>query len=695
MNFRVSLACSFLFIGCWAANAAQISEFSYSTSGAQLGQIVKDLSKISGEKLKVSDALEEDVFAMSVQGGSFADLKARLAAVEHAEWAQEPGYQLLKQTSALNQREENQSRVELTKGFDKALRDQSEALHAHPQFDSQSATVFARRVEGALAQFNDPRSYTLALQSLKPSSPSYRGVVRLLGEFKPSDFVDLPLRQKVTYSNEPTRSQRPLPPEAEDAVAQFLEEQKLWAQAASQIKFPPLVRGSSTYALPEFIANNAVPSGAPSKILLSFYRESSLGRVLVELKIATPTGAIINRATASLRPTFEPALAGGEQLDSLTQPVSPAPEALSLGGMASGPVSNPQTKDALLHPDTVDPLSLAYGSTLIQVANSEHLNLIAELSDSCFDGGLRQLSFPSSKAYLVGLAKRDQSCEAQDNWLTVAPRDRFLDRLDRAHRSALGFYLRSSMTDSFSIESQAACALSLPDPLENMMPATILARLQNRTVGLGDVALLRFYGSLSQEERTQAASQSGLRLAEIQSPYALTSLNEIVYARNNPLIIPRHSHSELWRDPTECLANGLSSASNLYLSAQTVDAVFDTNRDKLPFQMNAGWVSAGEVAFGEYRNLHPELYSKSGSSKEAHYRVGELVQYSFDFKFGPDISTVGTLIARDLAQGEPLTLSELPQRFQDEVAKSLAEVETVEASVGPNQRPRTTNGAAP
>jgi hypothetical protein len=645
----------------------------YETEGKPLQAILKDLTSLGDTPLKASPQFASDVFAIHVRDKSLDELKAQIAQVEHAQWVQETGYQLLSQTSKESKSETSFHEQYVLEALDASLHAQEKQLELQPAFDENGAAQFARRVDTTLRLGSDPSNYTLALQALEPLSPSHRAIVRTLTSLGAHVLAALPLRIKVYYSNVPTSGERQLPDASMDAVSKFLEEQDLWAREAGPRAFPSVIRNGVSQALPGFLADRSVIAGPWTKVLLSLYRESELGRIYVDLKLANAAGQVVGRASANVTPVRPATPSAAFVASERSHPVVVQARAAELTAMGLGKPLSTETREALLHPERIDPLAITYGSTLMQVAEEANLNLVAILTDQLLDGGLRQPRYNTVEDYLKVLAGKGQRSEADSTWLTVSPADLLAGRRDRADRSSLGTYLRGAVTKSLSVEQEATFALALPDPLQNMLPATVLGRLENRMVALRDVSLLRFYGTLSAENRQQAQMSDGLRLTDLAAPESIQYLNEIVFARTNPLITPRNARPEISREPSECLANGLGGSSVLHLTVTEKDAVFDLNKDKAPYQLDEGSVSAGEVAFSEYRRRHPEKFPPQHggptAASSAHFVLGELKTYLFDFRFAPDVWTDSSLEGRSIEAGDPLVFDQLPESFLAEVAK--------------------------
>jgi hypothetical protein len=682
---------------CSALNShAQVQDFSYETDGKTLASILKELPKTQNLPLKVAPQFANDVFAIRLANGSADDLKAQIAKIEHAEWVERNGCMLLTQSSDEMREEAATHESYIETAFRDGLTAQAKQLDGQPPFDANGAALFAKQVDSTFKQVSDQRNYALALKALEPLSPSHRAVVRIANSLGPTEFANLPLRVKIYYSNQPTLGERQLPDTSTAAIARFLEEQTLWAKESASHTLPALSRGGVALSFPSFVADRQVPSGVPTKVLLSLYRESEYGRVFVDLKLADAEGQVLNRASASISP-IEPLTShlksepGGG-----LHPVVASERALQFTGLTGNSATKGEVRQALLHPEQRDPLAIAYGSTLIQASKDESCNLVAILADRLPDGGLRQSRYDTTVQYLESLAKKGQVSALDGKWLSVYPADLLWDRQSRVDRAVLGSYVRGKVAGNFSVEQEAESAANLPDPMENWLPPTILARLQNQMVGLKDVALLRFYGSLSTEERRQAQTPQGLKLSEITTPAALENLNEIVFGRTNPLLVPRKLRPELWREPSECLANGLDQSSVLHIAVTTKDAVFDLDRDNSPFQMAEGAISAAEVAFTQYQRQHPGKYPATpdlaSNPNSPHFKVGQLKTYLFEFRFAPDVWTDATLEGRTMVSGEPLTRDQLPGSFLAEVSKSLAEIEKSEAQFGgPSPHPHTSS----
>jgi hypothetical protein len=667
------------------ATSSVQTALTYETTGKPLRIILRELSQGLKSPLLSSNLFANDVIAVRAANCSLDELKAKIAKVEHAIWQKQSGTDVLVQSAEDSSSLDHLHRKIVLNGFAEALKSFKETMRAEPAFGAAQASQLAAHVQSALDHYVGTTKQDPDLQMVESQNPTALALNGVLAAMDPADLADLPLRVRVTYSNIPNAAQRPLAPALENVVDEFISNERLWAsELASRTLSTPMQNGVPI-PLPSFLVASKLPEDGPLKVLLSFYRESELGRVMMNLQLATGDGKVVTRRALQVRPRVEPAAHAASLPGPSSDPLVPSDMAIGLTNYSDG-IQKAEVKKLLLSPESVDPLSVAYGDSLLTVAKRLNVNMVSVLSDRILDGGFRQPRFDKPEQYFEALAKRGQESSLEGGWLEVAPADMAFDRSTQSDRAALAAYLRGSVSKSFSIESQADCALALPDPMENMMPETILAKLTGNKVGLGDWALLRFYGALGDQERRIAASRQGLHLADLPAR-ASDLLNEIIYARTNPIVFPRTGgYSELWMDPSECLANGLDRTSTLYLNIQSEDSVFDLSQDRASFRFNEGSVSAGEVAFGQYQSKHPERFPGAvtpGSGDDGRrYQVGTLKTYGFDFRLARDVKVTATLQGRSLNSENLATLDELPPSFQADVASMYKQIERDEAQFG-------------
>jgi hypothetical protein len=211
--------------------------------------------------------------------------------------------------------------------------------------------------------------------------------------------------------------------------------------------------------------------------------------------------------------------------------------------------------------------------------------------------------------------------------------------------------------------------------------------LKDAEEGFYETDFLRFYGSLSPEQRQHLSSGRPLRFAEFTPPET-ESLNKMVFGTHSNLQLIRREgqkpedfgafYEGIKREPTELFGSGFPSSSKLNVSGASTNvaraSAYETSNG---LAVSGNTMAAWEIAerlFAKERPGVMRAIEKEPAIETMRFRHGTRRSLQFDFDFG-DIARISLgLQDEDFGDSKPAPFEQMPEAFRKEVQTKLEQL---------------------
>lgn len=419
-------------------------------------------------------------------------------------------------------------------------------------------------------------------------SPLGRLVVGILSRLSTENWHDVDhLHNRVVYSRYPTPRQRAMPAPIETLVRQFLKDQAIYAKVMKR-KFDET--GMSTTGGWEHAygpmqvsdVNHLTVTLYDSSVDFCAYDTSGSKTLSADLELSEFENWPYNEPAKIRPPTIKFLNLSRQYVEARYPRKWLLPSRRSVTDEDTE--VSVQLREALLHPETKDPLSFVIPEALVD--SNPGRNIVANLFDE-----LMYYYEDMSEAYLRSIMSSQElesTLVSDRRWLMVRPGDPYIYRQSLINRSRMGSLLQHLATrESLTLEEQA----TWPELLSNSYGSTLSAHLgliQKGRVGLDldQGSFLRLYGALSPNER-KAAAQGQITLGKLSETFVNTLQRSIFHdlgiwvdlqmgSYNFPNSEAEKEHDRMvsflfgiGKEPTFALSNGLGANMTLRLEEKS------------------------------------------------------------------------------------------------------------------------------
>lgn len=686
----------------------------YTTVAVPLERALSELSQQTGSKLFVDQGLRDEIIVLRLKGALLEDVKQRIATVVGAEWKKTPdGFELYRSAEMATQL--NREAVEArAKNIQEAL----EAKRAQIRFDTP---LTAQELDRLAAQFNLERSsierdgnqndYDKLVQ-MQASMPGARALWRVLAAIDPKRLAEIGLDQRVVFSNQPTKTQVEIGSDLSKVGEQLFEENN--GLSAAYQKLNP---GESSVLEGYGIDPIASYRAEPVRFVLSARREIFGDAINLHLIAFDGSGGAVMTSRGTLQLIGNLGKLQAERARMMKEaetepdlPISPATKGMLefMRKVMGGGVMEAATgalRDALLHPETIDPLATAASEAFLGIADLRNENLVFCPDDSMFLIAMFAGQEGKFKPSLVmqgvsGLGQVSQAnVEEKDGWMLVSPTDRLQTYQSRTDRRALGEFMRSFDEKGYvPIEASALLAKSIRGSSMPMLDIffPMLLSPDARPEDRGELRILKLYAELGPEMIRRMYETGGVRVAELNREQ-LRLVSDYFYQKEGGVSRmiapgkPRPSFAELAAsgEPTEILPDGMSLDATIGFSART-------QKTFIARVSNGGsqYVTAmpmDTIAWTLSLKDHPEEAPSTYQPTILSLSPGEERTIGFDLSIARGKEVHSDLKETRLLPGGPWSLNHLPDDLKKELSAALAKVNAshVRGTDGPAPKPQT------
>ena len=668
------------------ALARQGPTITFESSGITVMAFCAELERQTGRRFRAWDEVRNELLALRLTSAPLDTVLQKLTYAARARVrADGTTYDIRPDSAAIAKTQAEilaaRGRVvqTLTEAFRPKIRTQG--------LDAETANRLTRahvRYENALApgrpSDEDER------QQFETESPERQALLKLFCAIPTQEIAAIRPGDTEVWSTAPTRMEHPTPPGAEAVLHALAADSSVWSDALQRAEIASTKSDRRYYV-------NFDPSRAV--LLRLTVTETHIGYV-VRFYAYEPGGALVGIAEHR----FE--LPEHEVADTSTQPLPTAPmkpaDAVAVdlwtGRFDQWPKDQPQAgvlrvgSEMYFNPETYDPVALIFGRGLVELAQVQNDQLVANegvmmawgMDRNAYGGGKLNLEalhhwlVHPAFGYAADVPVPIVELVEGDGWITVRPHAVDQSAEYEFGRRAIGNYLRGAR-DRLTVAIGDELALASASGAEinrggGWFLAGLLRLLPDAFPGdsfmVNTSEYLRFLGDLDSMQLAQA-EKDGLPLSEC-STLALDALwrafRDQVFRRGRNLNLAE----ALYENRTRAIPNGLPGAGFLHI----------TSRQKCMYRVRNGKPSSpdyergtGEADWlifdsGGISNGELKLFSQPG----ADLRPVSVTEYTirFDFPGGADLG----LKFEDRAWAGPnvTALKDLPELFRVDIDRA-------------------------
>jgi hypothetical protein len=440
-------------------------EVSLSYAAMPAGKLLRQIGDDLELGLTAAPPLSEQVLLVHVDKATIKEVMERVATALYGEWTQTRNGYLLHRTPALQRRLEEEDLVQRAKLIEENLKKDYEryTVLETPQARVEALSTSIKRIEEEMRRGSvggDPIYDTPARQLL----------VKLMHALGPRELARSKVWDQAVYSSSPNAAQLPLPENWGALLEEFSQTEeslRLVYDAEGPKSFlrdPAYVFGSAHD--PEPVEQVIVQTlGAQETLNASIFLYTRGGRLksTVWLRYMHGWGWIeggpvdVRRLEESLKhagsPHKIPVAAVMADFTRMFQGQLAGVSVAQLSPFELVPAEQPlneEARQALLHPERIDPLEVALGEPLRAYAAKQGKNLIAALPDRAFRSAQRCIKDGQfDVGQLIGMLPADvnASIEEASQWIVIRPLNPVEVERWRLPRESLGRMARAGWTE--------------------------------------------------------------------------------------------------------------------------------------------------------------------------------------------------------------------------------------------------------
>ncbi len=533
------------------------------TQALPLAKMLEQASP-TGVRLSCHELLASELLAVRASKVPLDTFMSRVAEATLGTWKQvDGGYQLVRAEAkwAAAEKEEAQRRVDLMR---EAILRVTEPTTKNPQFTAATAKQLGEAMRDAASKLSTQGgALTIDWGSLQGRSPADRMMARVLLSIDPAELAGMIDGERRIWSSRPNRLQRPMGPAGGQAIAQFVEESKVW-----QANRPPNV-DEDGLSMMGMHPNWGGVTGTPAKVILIANSWSAQGFINLELKLLDDKGReLITTGTA-----FSAGMRLPSKEDKAPTPLAGEPkiewskESLVVRDLKSRSAAElpAEYRKLYLTPEDGDPFHrAAVEVSRVLAGERPFVAVLTDLMTPAFDA-ISSNSSASTARWILDRTGQVNLAD-QDGWLVMTPRNPVAGRALTLDRAKFGAMVREmeqrggpSLDHMLVLSRSMKCHSPVLSPwLRALFPETA----SHSTLASWDV--LRLYDAL---RPSLGASDSESMIVGRLSEAVRNRVSYLVYSSVYGQILSFSTSAEpvevpldemgLTTEPTEVWPNGL------------------------------------------------------------------------------------------------------------------------------------------
>lgn len=688
-------------------------KITYTTVAVPINRALAEISKQAGMRLTAAPLVANEVIILSVKGMPLDDVKIQIAKACSAKWEPIEGGEMLIPDLVQRRQEEQKDRAEYVEALSKSLKQLVDSLNP-PKPDPKAKA--------------DPAGAAMAEQVgwFGGSGASGKAIIKLIQSIGVTNLAAIGERDRVVYSSNPTRMQKPFVGNWGPILAQLVTENN--EQIAKRMRDKTEVKEPENEQMKklremfgDFDETDKPVEGTPSKAILICARQPMFGGLMLTLRVYNEKGKIVITGNQMLmggdsmladipdmefgpdglpREKPKPKTATTEKPIEFSVTTKELNSLSNVMNMAASPTKmSDELRMKLLSPDQYDPLSFTTSEALLATAAQRGKNLVAVMPDK-MDSYLAMF-MPKSEAltptqYLESI--QDVATVSADGpIILIRPLKPAESRKERIDRVALGAFLKAvDSKGTISLDDLAAYAQRSNSPMEDTSSMTYFMLFAPNAIqsGMGGQVswdALRFYGSLSATQRKSLSEGTRMSFSQFSPPQA-AAVRQLAFGPEENLIAenpdakkPEFEFPSFIRgalmarlggdyrsEPTEVMPNGLPGTGFVELKL-TQDSIAKPTGN-VPAMFGNAVMGADELAMLKMFKDMPgmEQFSAMMPTIEE-VRLGERSVYEFKFTVAEGVYLEKTLNDDRLSSKSPVVkMANLPSAFAKKIDDRLA-----------------------
>jgi len=557
-----------------------------------------------------------------------------------------------------------------------------------------------------------------------------RVIARLALGLSPQVLATIPSGERIVFSSNPTRMQRPLPNSgaANADVAAWIDERNKAAANAGNQGLPPGLGEISQEELEllgsfmgDMFQRPKKITSQPAKLILvaskggGFMRMFGLGGgVNLKVVIYDTEGNAILQQEHSLEanmfdgmPEMPEPEGEGEGEAPPTEEPKETPIKFSEISTAMQKIFNisdprritegsidPKFEDILIRPDVNEPLSFTASEAILAVAEHKKVDVVANIPDTAISFFSNFGGEPMTiEGFTAELADNESIVQDEKDGLwTLAPKnveEAAKNRLDRKSLADLIVGARKKVVPS--LDEVAAFAAANEDPMSNGLAMTYITAfapsLMQQGFGMGvNWNMLRLYGQLGSGQRQLVRSGQPIAFGSL-SPAQSETVRKMLFGTESNLQVisgePKKPQLRMMdmmmgfargrggtsykQEPTEIMPNGLPPQGQIQVQVTETQFAIQVTKDNRPTPM-IGAIGAEELALLRFFSEDARMAAMMSEAPEFNrLRVGNRVMMDFTFVVAPDVVAKHSLIDDSEPGTQLYTMQNLPEKLNAEV----------------------------
>ena len=689
----------------------------FTTKAEPVRIALDEISKQGGVKLQVEQDMENEPVILRLNAVPTKEVMDRLADVFAADWVDHHGYWQLERSEQKEAAIKQEAFQRKVNAFRKSIDDLVKLEANNPPMTPEEVDKMFQHIARVKdhAYSNDTGAIA-DRHALESCYPSMRLCIKTLAKMDPVELAKIGQFQRVVFSSSPNAMQEALPTIDADDLQEFIRQRKLMNDGMKKANLK-LDWFSDLGATDE----SKLVSTKPARLIVD--TQSFTSRLLLlNFNLYDDKGKVLATDGEELGMTWDENIARRVKRAQLVRDVQQngyalGPVATELASRTGKELSQlrPISKeafDALAHPTIIDPLAIATSDTLLIGAARDSLNVIALPEDDVeFDAlSCDATGKTSLERFQASLFYTQSTLDISNGWVVLKPQDPALAAEGREPRSTLESFLNECVDKGYvSIESEANLVVNSPRACSWGVADGIAGYLLNTSggsiFGNGDDEPLRFYGTLSDEQRDVARKDTlNLNLSQLSDEQKSILESMIFDSQMSFVGTTTKSADVLIRERTEMLPNGFPAGTRVSVHDQFKDVVYvsastaDGHGYSYPTQLEY-------VGGSILRQLKPQLFppmseaEKAVMSVEQGWLLGKqrIVQIRLDYdgKYYSENDISEDHRPTGAAMDAKTFMASLSPEMQAKIEKQMAEIEDRLTHRQSDGAPTSSPGAVP
>ncbi len=675
----------------------QGESFAFEIEPMPLPKAAKELAKLFGAPVKVSETLAPSTLAIWSPRTTVAEIRAKVAGAFNATWSLRGGVWYLEQT-AQQVRAEDAAELEAKRlVIRRMLEKYREQVTASKPFDERFAIGLKDRLQpivDAMAEQGNLDAHE-RLSAVGQEGPEARLIRRLLSRLSENHFLKVGIGERKVFALKPTPMQLPLGFDPKDDLNAFVAEQEVWSRVTNGKPIQPSKSNTFIYG---GLTSKVQPVTQPVDnvyISISYAKE---GLFTLNCMVTDPKGLFLAEGTGRSftfddeQRSFNVTLLGlGEKAKEDEPRLSP--EGSLFRKMLYGqdlvtkqPANIPAdflNKAAKF--TAKDPLAYSAWEFLKAEAKEQNVSIVANLPDPTVRLSYGILKFFENAdrfkraSLYFGISGRDEP-----GWTILHPRSVKVERSLYRDRTMLEKQIELRRQGGASIEAQAAYAATLPENEDfSVFDELVNAFAPHKLPVYNDRFFLRLYGSMPKPLLEAMASPKGVLFTDLPRKVQEQIRRKVYYggsyifrfvSKTGENFTPTWQLFEngILKETTVSMPNGIPNGTTIRTTTSSKE-MLRTTPTRQDWGMDQGeLITPEDLAYNLFTRAHADVYPWALSRKEIPtkgIRVFRQRQITIEIDFKNELHMTRPLIDGELVATGSYTLETLPpslkKRFFD------------------------------